>query len=320
MGKYETAKLRNLGIVGQGDAGKTSLTEAILYNTGMTDRLGRVDDGTSTMDFEPEEIKRQITISSSLNHCEWGDCSLHIVDTPGYTNFLHDTRNCMRILGGSVLVVSAVDGVKAQTLKIWEWANEFEVPRIVFVNKMDRDRADFLKAVDDVQKSLDTRAIAIAMPVGSGEDFKGIIDLIDMKARFFKFDGKGTYDETEIPAEYLEEAQRLRFSMVEAAAEADDELMEKYLETESLDRDELLRGLREGTLTRVFTPVLCGSATANIGVRNLLNAIVNCLPSPIDKGIQYGTNPKNGDADQRRPDPKEPFSAMVFKKIGRAHV
>jgi len=315
MGKYETAKLRNLGIVGQGDAGKTSLTEAILFNTGMTDRLGRVDDGTSTMDFEPEEIKRQITISSSLNHCEWGDCSLHIVDTPGYTNFLHDTRNCMRILGGSVLVVSAVDGVKAQTLKIWEWANEFEVPRIVFVNKMDRDRADFLKAVDDVQKSLDTRAVAIAMPVGSGEDFKGIIDLIDMKARFFKFDGKGTYDETEIPAEYLEEAQRLRTSMVEAAAEADDELMEKYLETESLDRDELLRGLREGTLTKVFTPVLCGSATANIGVRNLLNAIVNCLPSPIDKGIQYGKNPKNGEADQRRPDPKEPFSAMVFKTI-----
>ncbi|WP_432821684.1 elongation factor G [Trichloromonas sp.] len=315
MGKYETAKLRNLGIVGQGDAGKTSLTEAILFNTGMTDRLGRVDDGTSTMDYEPEEIKRQITISSSLNHCEWRDCSLHIVDTPGYTNFLHDTRNCLRILGGAVLVVSAVDGVKAQTLKIWEWANEFEVPRIVFVNKMDRDRADFLKAVDDVQKSLSTRAVAVTMPVGSGDDFKGIIDLVDMKARFFKFDDKGSYDETDIPAEYLDEAERVRTLMVEAAAEADDELMEKYLETETLSRDEILLGLREGTLTKVFTPVFCGSATANLGVRTLLNFIVNCLPSPVDKGIQYGSNPKTGDDEQRKPDPKEPFSAMVFKTI-----
>jgi elongation factor G len=315
MGKYETAKIRNLGIVAQGDAGKTSLTEAILFNTGMTDRLGKVDEGTSTMDFEPEEIKRGITISSSLNHCEWKGHSLHIVDTPGYTNFLHDTRNCMRILGGAVLVVSAVDGVKAQTLKIWEWANEFEVPRIIFVNKLDRERADFLKAVDDIQKSLSTRAVAVSMPVGAEHDFQGIIDLVDMKARFFKFDEAGTYDETDIPAEYLEEAERLRLEMVEAAAEADDELMEKYLEGETLSTEEILRGLREGTLTKVFTPVLCGSATANIGVRNLLNYIVNCLPSPVDKGIQYGKNPKTGEDEQRRPDPSEPFSAMVFKTI-----
>ena len=153
MGKYDTSKLRNLGIVAHGGAGKTSLTEAILFNTGMVDRLGRVDDGSSSMDFEPEEIKRKITISSSLNHCEWKGYSLHIVDTPGYTNFLHDTRSCLRVLGGAVLIVSAISGVKAQTQKIWQWANEFEVPRIAFVNKMDRERADFLKAVDDMAKS-----------------------------------------------------------------------------------------------------------------------------------------------------------------------
>jgi len=315
MGKYETASIRNLGIVGQGGAGKTSLTEAILYNTGMTDRLGKVDEGTSTMDFEPEEIKRGITISSSLNHCDWKGASLHIVDTPGYTNFLHDTRNCMRILGGAVLVVSAVDGVKAQSVKIWQWAQEFEIPRIVFVNKLDRERSDFLKTVDDVSKSLKTRAVAVSMPVGEGEDFKGIIELVDMKARFFKFDESGSYDETDIPAEYLAEAERLRNLMVEAAAEGDDELMEKYLEEGELSKEEILRGLREGALTKVFTPVLCGSATANIGVRNLLNYIVNCLPSPIDKGIQYGKNPKTGEKEQRRPDPAEPFSAMVFKTI-----
>jgi elongation factor G len=315
MGKYETTQIRNLGIVGQGGAGKTSLTEAMLFNTGMTDRLGKVDQGTSVMDFEPEEIKRGITISSSLNHCEWKEHSLHIVDTPGYTNFLHDTRNCLRILGGAVLVVSAVDGVKAQSSKIWQWAQEFEIPRIVFVNKLDRERADFLKTVDEVQKNLKTRAVAVSMPVGEGEEFKGIIELVDMKARFFKFDEAGTYDETEIPAEYLAEAERLRSLMVEAAAEGDDELMEKYLEEGSLTKEEILRGLREGTLTKVFTPVLCGSATANIGVRNLLNYMVNCLPSPIDKGTQYGSNPKTGEAEQRRPDPAEPFSAMVFKTI-----
>jgi elongation factor G len=267
------------------------------------------------MDFEPEEIKRGITISSSLDHCEWKGNSLHIVDTPGYTNFLHDTRNCMRILGGAVLVVSAVDGVKAQSVKIWQWAQEFEIPRIVFVNKLDRERADFLKTVDDVSKTLKTRAVAVSMPVGEGEEFKGIIELVDMKARFFKFDEAGTYDETDIPAEYLPEAERLRNLMVEAAAEGDDELMEKYLEQGELTKEEILLGLREGTLTKVFTPVLCGSATANIGVRNLLNYIVNCLPSPIDKGIQYGKNPKTGEKEQRRPDPAEPFTAMVFKTV-----
>jgi len=314
MGKYDTAKLRNL-VVGHGGAGKTSLTEAILFNTGMTDRLGRVDDGTSNMDFEPEEIKRQITISSSLHHCEWKDHSIHIVDTPGYANFLHDTRNCMRILGGTVVLVSAISGVKAQTQKIWEWANEFEVPRIAFVNKMDRERADFLRAVDDMEKALGTRAVAVNMPIGAEENFKGIIDLIKMKARVFQFDQKGTYEEADIPAEYLDEAQRLRTILVEAVAEADDELMEKFLEEENLNNEEIIRGLREGTLTGLFTPVLCGSALANIGVRQLLDYITICLPSPVDKGIQHGTNPKNGEAADRRPDEKEPFSAMVFKTI-----
>jgi len=315
MGKYDTAKIRNLGIVAQGDAGKTSLTEAMLFNTGMTDRLGKVDDGSSTMDFEPEEVKRHITISSKLHHCEWEGHSLHLVDTPGYTNFLHDTRNCLRILGGAVLVVSAVDGVKAQTNTLWKWMDEFEVPRIAFVNKLDRERADYLKAVDDLEKSLGTRAVAVNMPMGAEDNFKGVIDLVNMKARVFQFDDKGTYQETEIPAEYQDEADRLHLMLVEAAAEADDELMEKYLETDSLTHDEVLRGLREGTLTNVFTPVLCGSATANIGVRQLLDYITYCLPSPIDKGTQHGVNPKSGEAAQRQPSPDEPFSAMVFKTI-----
>ncbi len=315
MAKFETEKLRNLGIVGQGDAGKTSLVEAILFNTGMTDRLGKVDDGSSNMDFEPEETKRKITLSSSLHHCEWNGHELHIADTPGYTNFLHDTRGCMRILGGAVLMVSAVDGVKAQTQTLWRWAEEFEVPRIAFINKLDRERSDYLKVVDDMEKTLSCRPVAVNMPIGEELAFKGVIDLIKMKARIFQFDEKGTYEETDIPAEYQDEAQRLHVMLMEACAESDDELMEKYLETEELTDDEILRGLREGTLTGVFTPVFCGSATANIGIRQLLDYILICMPSPIDKGTQYGTNPKTGEAEERRPDPKEPFSAMVFKTV-----
>ncbi|WP_429885255.1 elongation factor G [Geoalkalibacter halelectricus] len=315
MGKYDTTKIRNLGIVAHGGAGKTSLVEAILFDTGMVDRLGRVDDGTSNMDFEPEEIKRGITLSSSLHHCEWQDHSLHIVDTPGFSNFLHDTRNCLRILGGSVVIVSAISGVKAQTQKIWDWCDEFEVPRIAFVNKMDRERADFLRAVDDMAKTLGNRPVVVVMPIGAEADFRGIIDLVRMRARLFQFDEKGTYEEGDIPAEYLDEAQRLRAEMIEAVADADDELMEKYLENETLSEEDILRGLREGTLTGTFTPVLCGSATANIGIRQLLDYIVHCLPSPIDKGEQHGKHPVTGADEVRQPSEEGPFSAMVFKTI-----
>ena len=315
MGKYDTTKLRNLGIVAHNSAGKTSLVEAILFNTGMTDKLGKVDNGTSSMDFEEEEIKRQATLSASLNHCTWNNFSLNIVDTPGVSNFLHDTRRCLRVLGGAVVIVSAISGTKAQTKQIWNWCDEFEVPRIAFVNKMDKERADFLKAVDDMEKSLGARSVVVTMPIGAEENFKGTIDLVRMKARFYKFDEKGTYDEADIPAEYQDEAERLREQLLEAVAEADDDLMEKYLEGESLNEEEILQGLREGTLTGVFTPVFCGSATANIGIRQLLDYIVTCLPSPIDKGTQVGVKPFTEETVERQPSEDEPFSAMVFKTI-----
>ena len=315
MGKHDTTKLRNLGIVAHNSAGKTSLVEAILFNTGMTDKLGKVDNGTSAMDFEEEEIKRKATLSASLNHCTWNDYSLNIVDTPGVSNFLHDTRRCLRVQGGAVVIVSAISGVKSQTTQIWKWCDTFEVPRIAFVNKMDKERADFLKAVDDMEKSLGASAVVVTMPIGAEEDFKGIIDLVRMKAKIYQFDEKGTFEETDIPTEYQDEAERLREQLLEAVAESDDDLMEKYLEGESLTEEEIMGGLREGALTGVFTPVLCGSATANIGVRHLLNYIVNCLPSPIDKGTQVGVKPFSDEAVERHPSEDEPFSAMVFKTI-----
>ncbi len=313
MGQFETSKIRNLGIIAHGGAGKTSLAEAILFNTGMIDRLGRVDDGTSTMDFEPEEIKRKISITSALDHCEWNGHSIHIVDTPGYGNFIADTRACMRTLDCAVVILSAISGVKAQTEEIWSWANEFEIPRIAFVNKLDRERASFLRAIDDMEKALGARGIAIQMPIGAEDKFQGVIDLIHMKACFYPKDGSGTCTEGDIPADCLAEATRLREHMVETVAEAYDALTEKYLETGELTEEEIIDGLRVGTMRNTFTAVLCGSATANIGVRQLLGAICAYLPSPLDRTKAVGTHPKNGDIIERAPDEKEPFSALVFK-------
>ncbi|UFS69831.1 elongation factor G [Geomonas sp. RF6] len=313
MGRYETSRLRNLGIVAHGGAGKTSLAEAILFNTGMIDRLGRVDDGTSTMDFEPEEIKRKISITSSLDHCEWKTCSIHLVDTPGYGNFIADTRACMRALDCAVVLLSAISGVKVQTEEVWEWANEFEVARIAFVNKMDRERANFLRAIDDMEKALGARGVAIQMPLGSEENFSGVIDLVKMKAYRYEKDLSGSFGETEIPAEYLAEATRLRERMVETVAEAYDALTEKFLETGDLTEEEILDGLRVGTLRNTFTPVLCGSATMNIGVAQLLDAVCGYLPSPLDRTPAVGTKPGSDEILERKPSESEPFSAQVFK-------
>ena len=313
MGQFETSKIRNLGIIAHGGAGKTSLSEAILFDTGMIDRLGRVDDGTSTMDFEPEEIKRKISITSALDHCEWQGHSIHIVDTPGYGNFIADTRACLRTLDCAVIILSAISGVKAQTEEIWSWANDFEIPRIAFVNKLDRERASFLRAIDDMEKMLGARGVAIQMPIGLETSFEGIIDLITMKACFYIKDGSGKFIEGDIPAEYAEEATRLRLQMVETVAEAYDALTEKYLENGDLSVEDIIDGLRVGTMRNTFTAVLCGSATGNIGVAHLLNAICAYLPSPLDRTKAVGIHPKTEEIIERAPDEKEPFSALVFK-------
>jgi len=313
MGKYDTAKIRNLGIIAHGGAGKTSLSEAILFDTGMIDRLGRVDDGSSTMDFEPEEIKRRISITSSLDHCEWQGHSIHMVDTPGYGDFIADTRACMRTLDCAVVILSAISGVKVQTEEVWAWANEFEIPRIAFVNKLDRERANFFRAIDDMEKALKARGVAIQIPLGLEENFEGVIDLIKMKAYRYRKDTSGSFSEIEIPAEYLDEAKRLREQMVETVAEAYDALTEKYLESGDLSEEEILDGLRVGTLRNTFTAVLCGSATANIGVKQLLDAICAYLPSPLDRTKAVGVNPKTQALEERAPLESEPFSALVFK-------
>jgi len=310
---------RNLSIIAHGGAGKTSLAEAMLFAAGAIERLGRVDDGTSHLDFEPEEQKRKITISAALHHYDWNGFRVNLIDTPGYSNFLTETRDSLRVVGGAVVILSAISGVKVQTEKIWEFADEFEVARIAFVNKMDRERASFLRAVDDMEKVLKVKGVPMQIPLGEGPDFKGLIDLVTMKAYIYKDDGSGAFEAKDIPKDRAADAKAMRESMVASVAEADEALTERYLNGEEIKIDDLLRALREGVLTRRFVPVYLGSALKNMGVNLLMDAVNLTLPSPLDKGIIRGhikgTDPRTGEELEMEPDLSAPFSAFVFKSL-----
>lgn len=315
MRKYEIGRLRNIALIAHGKAGKTTLAEAMLFTGGQTDRLGRVDDGTSVMDFEPEEIKRHLSISSSFHHVEWDKHKINMVDTPGDANFIMDTKNSLQAVDGAVIVVDAVSGVEVQTEKVWEYAGQFELPRLFFISKMDRERANFFQALADVQKILTPKAIPIQMPIGAEESYAGIIDLLNMEAVLFENNLSGKMKKGEIPANLLEEAKKAREKLVEAIAEADDALLEKYLEGQGLSSAELAQGLRKGVLNKTVFPVLCGSGLKNMGIQPLLEAIINYLPSPSDRGPVKGIHPATKEEETRQPTEEEPFSAFVFKTL-----
>ncbi|MBI5561698.1 MAG: elongation factor G [Deltaproteobacteria bacterium] len=312
-------KKRNVAVIAHSGAGKTSLAEAMLFGAGASVQLGRVDDGTSILDHEPEERARRMTISSAIHRFEWAGCAVNLIDTPGYSDFLPETREALHVVGGAVVMLSAISGVKVQTEKIWGYADEFEVCRIAFVNKMDRERAQFLRAVDDMEKALGVRGLPVQVPIGEGAAFQGIIDLITMKAYFYKDDASGRFDIKDIPAAHAAEAARHREELVAAAAEADDGLTEKYLNTGGLSGDEIRKALREAVLTRRFVPVMLGSASKNIGVNLLMDAVTGLLPSPLDKGVIRGVirgqDPATGTPTTREHDPASPFSAFIFKTI-----
>lgn len=315
MVNFDVNRIRNIAIIAHGGAGKTSLTEAILFNCGAIDRMGSVDNGTSTTDYEPEEISRKITISSSVCFCNYNGYRINIIDTPGFINFIEDTRGCLRAIDGAVIIVSAISGVKAETEKIWKYACEFEIPRMIFVNKMDKENASFTRAIAEIEKSFETEAIPLQIPIGSGDAFKGIVDIINMKAYDFT---EGKAKEIDIPSEIASEAEGFRKKMIEKIAEADDSLLERYLEGGELTIEEILKGLKEGSLTRRFIPVCSGSATKNIGINNLIEDIILCLPSPIEMARISpirGKNTTDGKEVERRPDEKDPLSAYVFKTI-----
>lgn len=315
MRKYETGRLRNVALIAHGKAGKTTLAEAILFDGGQTDRLGRVDEGTAVMDFEPEEIKRNLSISSSFHYVEWDKHKINLVDTPGDANFIMDTRNSLQAVDGAIVVVDAVSGVEVQTEKVWEYAGQFDLPRLFFISKMDRERANFWQTLGDIQKILTPKAIPIQIPIGAEESFAGVIDLLNMEAIFFENNLSGKMKKGEIPSNLTEEARKARDKLVEAIAEADDALLEKYLEGQELSPGELAQGLRKGVLNKVIFPVLCGSGLKNMGIQPLLEAIINYLPSPLDRGPAKGINPISKEEEIRQPTEEEAFSAFVFKTV-----
>lgn len=315
MADIEVDKIRNVAVIAHGGAGKTSLVEAMLFNAGSIDRLGNVQDGTTTTDYEPEEVARKITISSALAFCNWKGCRTNIIDTPGFINFLEDARGCLRAVDGAIVIISAISGVKPETVKIWKYADEFEVPRVVFINKMDRDIANFTRAIGELEKSFEKETVPLCIPIGSGESFSGVLDLVKMKAYTFH---NGKAEESDIPSEMMSEAEEYRKKLVEKIAESDDTLLERYLEGGGLSEDEIIRGIREGSLTKRFIPVTCGSALKNIAIPQLLDAVLLCLPSPVEMAHLSpikGKNPKDGKEVERKPLKTEPLSAYVFKTI-----
>lgn len=313
MAKYDSKSLRNIAFAGHGGTGKTSLCEALLFVSGKTERLGRVDDGSSSLDFEPEEQKRHVSLSSACTFTEWNRCKINLLDTPGDSCFSFDTKSCMRVADAAVIVIDAIGGVEFQTLKVWEFADEYKLPRVVFINRLDKERADFFQTLKSITEKLKVKVTPISLPIGKEENFRGIVNLIEGKA--YSFDKtKGTAQEVDIPSDLAEEVAKYRESLVEDVAETDETLMDKYLEEGELSTEELKEGLRRAIINSTLIPVTCGSAIGLQGVFTLLDIITYYFPSPADRGSVQGTNPE-GAKEERKPEEEEPFSAFVFKTI-----
>jgi len=305
--------LRNIALVSHSGAGKTSLAEAMLFDSGTTNRMGRVEDGNTALDFEPEELKRGSSISSGFHQFSWKKHTINLIDTPGDQNFFSDTLSCQQAADGVIVVIDGVDGIKVQTEQAWEFARQYNQPCAIFINKLDRERADFSRAFQDAAELFDPKPIILQLPIGAEADFKGVVDLINGQAYVYDEDGKA--QKTDVPADMQETVESERENLIENIAEADDELIERYLEGETLTDEDLKAALRAGTQNRTFVPVLCGAATRNIGIDFLMDLIVNTLPSPVDRGPKKGTDPKSGDEIERGPDPDAPFSAYVVKTL-----
>jgi len=278
---YQTGQLRNIGVVAHGGAGKTSLVEAMLYNSGAISRLGRVEDGTTTADYHPEETKRQVTIHTSLAPCEWKDRKINLLDTPGYADFISDVKGALRVVDGNLFVVCAASGVEVQTEIIWSMADEANLPRIVFVNKMDRENANFFKTLDSLRESFSGNFIPLQIPIGAEDAFQGYVDVLNQKAYIFEANGK--IRETEVPDDLADYLAEYREKLVEASAEMDDAALEKYLNGEELTEEEIRKGLKLGIAAAKIYPVLSGSAVKNMGVQELLDFLAEYGPAPADK-------------------------------------
>ncbi|MDY6742412.1 elongation factor G [Streptococcus pneumoniae] len=311
--EFSLEKTRNIGIMAHVDAGKTTTTERILYYTGKIHKIGETHEGASQMDWMEQEQERGITITSAATTAQWNNHRVNIIDTPGHVDFTIEVQRSLRALDGAVTVLDSQSGVEPQTETVWRQATEYGVPRIVFANKMDKIGADFLYSVSTLHDRLQANAHPIQLPIGSEDDFRGIIDLIKMKAEIYTNDLGTDILEEDIPAEYLDQAQEYREKLIEAVAETDEELMMKYLEGEEITNEELKAGIRKATINVEFFPVLCGSAFKNKGVQLMLDAVIDYLPSPLDIPAIKGINPDT-DAEETRPaSDEEPFAALAFK-------
>ena len=312
-------KYRNIGIMAHIDAGKTTTTERVLYYTGKSHKIGEVHDGAATMDWMEQEQERGITITSAATTLDWDyrgkKYHVNIIDTPGHVDFTVEVNRSLRVLDGLVFLFSAVDGVEPQSETNWRLANNYNVPRIGFVNKMDRQGANFLNVSEQVKEMLGSHALPLQIPIGAEDDFKGVVDLINFKGIVWNEEDQGmTYKEVEIPADILDEAKKYRGELLEAVAEFDESLMEKYFEDEeSLTEREILNALREATISGKVVPMMCGSAFKNKGVQTMLDMVMEILPSPLDVEAITGTNPSTEAEESRKPDASEPFAALAFK-------
>ncbi|ATW24338.1 elongation factor G [Candidatus Formimonas warabiya] len=305
MKVYPSQSIRNIGIVSHQGAGKTSLTESLLFNTGATSRLGKVDEGNTVADYHPEEIKRKITVNTSLVACEWRNTKINLLDTPGFSDFFGEVKGTLRVSDCILMVLDAVAGVEVSTEIIWELADQMDLPRVAVINKMDRENADFLKALDSMREKLTKQIVPIQLPIGAEASFNGMVDLIEMKA--YKYDGSGKASEIPIPGDLMSEVETYREMLIEAAAEGEDELTMKYLDGEQLTDGEIVAGLKAGITAAKVVPVLCASALKNIGADRLLNVLVDYVPSPLDRAED-----KNAES--------KPMATLVFKTMADPYV
>ena len=312
MKDYKTENLRNIGLFGHGSAGKTTIAEAMLFNTGVLDRFGKVDDGNTVTDFDPEEIKRKISISAATAPCDWKECRINAIDTPGYFDFVGEAVASLKVVDGAVIALDSIGGVEVGAEKAWDFVNEGKKACVFFVNKLDRENASFSKVVEQLRGVFGNKIVPFALPIGSEASFKGIVDIIDMKAKIRE--GNKTV-EGDIPAELKAEAEEYRNAIIEAAAQTDEELMEKYFGGEELSREEIIKGLRLGVVAGDVAPVLCGAAVKNIGIDVLMDTVVNFMPSPADAQAPEAVNSKSNEKVKIPADVNAPFSAQVYKTV-----
>ena len=319
MKVFETADIRNVAVVGHGGCGKTTLVSAILFDTGAVSRLGRVEDGSTVTDFDPDEIERKISLQTAMAWGEWRKTKINFLDAPGYANFISEARSALRVADGAIVVVDGVAGVEVQTQKVWSYAEEYALPRLIVVNRMDRDRASFTRALESLQSSFGRGVVPIAIPLGEEKGFVGIAGLVNSRAAVYSDDQSGKYEDVDLPADVKEEANRWHDQLVEMVAESNEDLMEAFFEKGTLPQADIVRGLRQGVLEGKIFPVVPASSMRNVGMHPLLEAVVDLLPSPVDRGAVAGIDPTTRAEATREPSPQAPLSAFVFKTIADPH-